>query len=218
MMIVKRVVLFLIVVLSCISGFAFYHFREHENPVLTQDMIHEKWTHAKPDDSILKSGDLIFRHGRGAISKALMLFSRHEAKYSHAGIISIQNNKVYVYHAIGGEENISNKLRKDPIEVFCNPNDIYSFGIYRLDLDNKMLRKVDSLANNYYKQELEFDTRFDIQTDDKMYCSEFVYKTILQATGDKNYLPLSASSGISYVACDDLYLNVHCRNLYSYSY
>jgi hypothetical protein len=213
----KRFILFLIIVLSCFSVFAYYHFRE-QGTLLTREVINEKWKQAKPEISLLKSGDLIFRHGRGAISKALMLFSRHEAKYSHAGIISMENNKAYVYHAIGGEENRSNKLRKDPIEVFCNPNDIYSFGIYRLDLDTNQLRKVDSLANNYYKHGLEFDTRFDIQSDDKMYCSEFVYKTIIQATGDKNYLPLSASSGISYVACDDLYLNVHCRNLYSYSY
>jgi len=214
----KRFILFILIVLSCISGFAFYHFQHQNKPVLTENLIHEKWNHAKPDISILKSGDLIFRHGRGAISKALMLFSRHEAKYSHAGIISIENGKAFVYHAIGGEENISNKLRKDPIETFCNPNDIYSFGIYRSDLDSFQLQKVDSIANYYFIKELEFDTKFNLESDDKMYCSEFVYKTIIQATGDKNYLPLSASSGINYVACDDLYLNNHCHCLYSHTY
>ena len=214
----RRIIISLFVIFACFSCFAFFHFHEQNHVGLTPEVIREKWSRAKPEYSILHSGDFIFRHGRGAISNALMLFSRHEAKYSHAGIISVENEKVYVYHAIGGEENPSNKLRKDPLELFCDPRDVHSFGIYRLDLDKRQLQKVDSIAGNYYRNGLEFDTKFDLSTDEKMYCSEFVYKIISQATGDKNYLPLSSVSGINYVACDDLYLNAHCNRLYDYRY
>lgn len=215
---IKRVILFLAIVLACISCFAYFRLHDEEHLGLSKEKIREMWSHANPQQVHFRSGDLIFRHGRGAISEALKLFSRHDAAYSHAGIISIENKKVFVYHAIGGEENPTNHLRKDPLELFCNPNNVHSFGMYRLDLDNDKFRKVDSLASVYFRKGLEFDTKFDLNTDDKMYCSEFVYKVILKVTGDKNYLPLSAVSGMKYVACDDLYLNPHCSCLYRYQY
>ncbi len=183
-----------------------------------QSVILEKWNHAKPDLSSLHTGDLIFRHGRGAISNMLMAFSQRQATYSHTGIIHLENKKVLVYHAIGGEENLTNKLRKDPIEVFCNPDDVHSFGIYRLDLTENQLAKVDSIAGNYFKSGLEFDTKFDFSTNEKMYCSEFVYKVITKVADNENYLSLSTVSGQNYVACDDLYLNAHSRFIYSYNY
>ena len=214
----KKITFSLFILLSCISSFAYYHFHLREHSGLTKEMRVQKWSMAKPDYSTLHSCDLIFRHGRGAISNLLMSFSRREAKYSHVGIISVENEKVFVYHAIGGEENISNKLRKDELEVFCNPNDIYSFGIYRLDLNDAQQQEVDSIVKNYYTNRLEFDTRFDFATNDKMYCSEFVYKVIMPVVRDNKYLSLSTVSGVKFVACDDLYLNIHSRFIYSYIY
>ncbi len=147
-----------------------------------------------------------------------MSFSQHETKYSHVGIISIENEKVFVYHAIGGEENASNRLRKDPLETFCNPSTVYSFGIYRLDLKQQQLLKLDSIVKEQYTQGLEFDTKFDLSTDEKMYCSEFVYKAIMKIASERNYLSLSTVSGVNYVSCDDLYLNSHSRFIYSFTY
>jgi hypothetical protein len=216
--VIKRVFISFIILLGCISCCAFFHFDEKERLNLSKEIIQRKWNVAKPDYSSLHSGDLIFRHGRGVISNMLMSFSQHESKYSHVGIISIENKKPFVYHAIGGEENISNKLRKDPLEVFCNPSAVHAFGIYRLDLDQCRLSKVDSIVKKQFDKGLEFDTKFDMSTDDKMYCSEFIYKTIMKVVNERNYLSLSTVSGMKYVSCDDLYLNRHSRFVYSYDY
>ncbi len=214
----KKIILVVIILVAGFSCFAYFHFHEQEHIGLSKEVREEKWSKARPDYTTLRTGDLIFRHGRGAISNMLMAFSRREAKYSHAGIISIENKKVFVYHAIGGEENSSNKLRKDPLDVFCNPNDVHSFGIFRLDLDSLQLLEVDSLSKNYFMHGLEFDTKFDMATDDRMYCSEFVYKVIMHVVRNENYLSLSTVSGIKFVACDNLYLNAHSRSIYSYNY
>jgi hypothetical protein len=123
-----------------------------------------------------------------------------------------------VYHSIGGEENVSNKLRKDLLEDFCNPSTVHSFGIYRLDLTQQQLLELDSIVRSAYNSGLEFDTKFDFSTDDKMYCSEFVYKTIMKVVRQRNYLPVSAVSEIKYVSCDDLYMNPHSSYIYSYNY
>ena len=214
----KKSILLAAILSVCISTYAYFQYSVPDRIGLSKEAAKEKWFQAKPDNSMLQTGDLIFRHGRGAISNALMQFSRREKKFSHAGIISMENNRVFVYHVIGGEENTSNKLRKDPIDLFCSPKQAHAFGIYRLDLDTLSFCKMDSLAKSYYQQGLEFDPKFNMNTDEKMYCTEFVYKVITKTTGIENYLPLSMYSGVMYVACDDLYLNAHCLPVYSYHY
>jgi len=206
-----------IIVCTGISSYAYFHRSENHPAGLPAEVIDQEWMKAKPQ-ATLHSGDLVFRHGRGAISNMLMHLSLKDARYSHAGIIHVEHGKAFVYHMIGGEENPSSKMRKDPIEVFCGPGDAHSFGIYRLDLDSGQLAGMDSLAESYYYSGLEFDTHFDLNTDEKMYCSEFVYKVIRHVVRDEKYLSLSVVSGKQYVACDNLYLNPHTTRIYSYQY
>ncbi len=215
---IKKIFISFFIVLAGASCFAYFHFHEKEHLHLPKEVVLRKWNKAKPDFSTLHTGDLIFRHSRGIISNMLISFSQHEKKYSHVGFISIENNKAYVYHSIGGEENVSNKLRRDPLELFCNPSTVHSFGIYRLDLNEDQFLDLDSCVKEAYRKGLEFDTKFDFASDSKMYCTEFVYKTITKVVHRRNYLALSAVSEIKYVSCDDLYLNPHSRYVYSYNY
>ena len=185
---------------------------------LSSEELNEKWNLAQPDIKLLKTGDLILRHGRGFISNAFMSLSFKEKKYSHCGIVHIENGNVYVYHAIGGEENTSNKMRKDLLKDFCDPQHVHSFGIYRYDLNDAQLKQYDSLATDYYHKGLQFDTKLDLTTDDVMYCSELIYKTLQKITGDKGYIATSNVNGYKYVAIDNLYLNRHCSPVYEFSY
>ena len=171
-----------------------------------------------PEISQLKSGDLIFRHGRGFISNTLMNLGQREKKYSHAGIVSVENGNIFVYHAIGGEQNVSNKLRKDKLDDFCSPQNVHAFGIYRSDFSQEQVKLVLEKVSDFYKSELEFDTKFDLLSNDRMYCTEMIYKIFNAVAGDWNYISLSAVGSKKYVACDDLYLNPHFRYIYSYTY
>jgi hypothetical protein len=201
-----------------ITGFTSRNFFEAEHLELQPDEHFHRWENAAPALSNLKSGDLIFRHGRGFISNALMSLGQRERKYSHAGIISIENGNVFVYHAIGGEQNISNKLRKDRLEVFCNPEDVHAFGIYRSDLNPEQIENAMNSVDVFYKNELEFDTKFDLLSNDKMYCTEMLYKIFNGVTGNRNYISLSAVGSKKYIACDDFYLSPHFKHVYSYTY
>jgi hypothetical protein len=201
-----------------ITGFTSRNFFESEHLVLQPHEHFHRWKNAVPSFSTLKSGDLIFRHGRGFISNALMSLGQRERKYSHAGIVAVEKGNVYVYHSIGGEQNISNKLRKDRLEDFCSPEDVHAFGIYRSDFSAAKIDKVIEEVDLYYKNELEFDTKFNLLSDDKMYCTEMIYKIFNSVAGNQNYISLSAVGNKQYVACDDLYLNSHFKNVYSYTY
>ena len=178
----------------------------------------EKWLKANPEKGVLQSGDLICRHGRGVISNAFKSFSLRESKFSHTGIISIEDGNIWVYHTIGGEENKTNKMRKDALKTFCDPRFVHSFATFRFDLDSVQNSGLMEQVKSYFDAGLEFDTDFDIKTDDRMYCSEFIYKVLVKVTSNENYLSLTRFSGYEYVAIDDLYLNSHTKNIYQFTY
>jgi hypothetical protein len=101
-------------------------------------------------------------------------------------------------------------------------------------------REVESGRNeitNYYKQGIRFDSLFEMQTDDKMYCSEMIYKALLKATNNRIKLnmttpshadkvmyshftgvPVEKVSGAQQVAIDNLYLHPACQLVKKFSF
>ena len=214
----RKALVFISIFLAIASSFAFVKYFEREESMLSREDLKREWEKGRPQNKILKNGDLIFRHARGTISNMLVHFSMKDSRYSHAGIISIEEGKIYVYHALGGEAAIHSELRKETMENFCRPAGVHSFGIYRLDFNQDQLTKSVLLARKYFYQKTPFDTKYDLSTDSALYCTEFVYKVIMQASGNNNYLTLTRVPGLTYVACDDLYLNSHTKLIYSYTY
>ena len=58
----------------------------------------------------------------------------------------------------------------------------------RVDLILMVFGKDEAIAENYFMKGIRFDTQFSLATNDRMYCSEFVYKTIILAldVGEKH--------------------------------
>ena len=164
-------------------------------------------------DSLFHTGDLIFRDGRGVISSAFRRFSLNSPLYSHAGIIHRENGKIFVYHIIGGEPKPFGNMKKETLNNFIDPLQANAFAVYRFNIRPEI---IDSFAIDYYSKNIEFDKKFDLKSDDKLYCTEMVYKILLKASGDKNLIPLSQISGLEYIACDNIYLSPHSKLIYSF--
>ena len=175
------------------------------------------WILARPGPGLLRSGDLVFRHGRGIVSEMVLRFSLRDARYSHAGILSLEGDTAYVYHALGGEGS-QVPLRKETLESFCRPAGASAFGVYRLDLTAAQQRRLLAAAQQAYRSKIPFDTRYDLRSDSAFYCTEFVYRMLQQASGDKKYIPLTQVAGFTYVSCDNLYQNRHAAFVYGYVY
>lgn len=188
-------------------GMMLYAFRTNNHDSNTT-IINQK----RFPDSLFRSGDIIFRDGRGFLSMAFRKMSLISPEYSHAGIIHREGEKVFVYHVIGGEGNQTNLMRKEPLNNFCSPQESNSFGVYRSDLNGK---QIDSLAGYYFSKRLNFDTKFDLSSDDKMYCTELVYRILINISGKNNFIPLTTLSGVDYVACDNIFLSPHMTKVFS---
>jgi Permuted papain-like amidase enzyme, YaeF/YiiX, C92 family len=201
--------------------FVFYTLRYIDfNPYpkwLTEHQM-QQWKGAGLDESTLIDGDLVLRHSKGFVADAILTFQTQDPQYSHSGIVKKIDGKTFIYHATGGEENVSQKMKCEPIEIYCHPAATYKFGVYRWDLTPAQRESFVGILDGYYKAGLEFDLDFDMTTNDKMYCSEMIYKALIKATDDKDYIALSNVLDKPYVAIDNLYLNPHCQNTFKYEY
>jgi hypothetical protein len=160
---------------------------------------------------LIQSGDVIFRNGNDEVSRAARAMNRKDTSFSHCGLIQIEHDTIFVYHAIGGIYNPDQHLRRDPIDSFCTPVENNAFGIYRYNLNPLQTAKLSNIIRQYYRDGLRFDLYFNFLTDDVMYCSEFVFKSLNRSANGAftKYVRLDT---IPYgVTTDDIYLNENCR-------
>jgi len=159
----------------------------------------------------IKSGDVIFRNGIDEVSRVARSMNRKDTSFSHCGLVFIENDSVFVYHAIGGIYNPNQKLRRDLIDSFCAPADNNAFGVYRYNLTTGQQEKLKSVVRNYYQAGLKFDLYFNYLSDDEMYCSEFVFKSLNKAMNDSLSRYVRLDTIPFGVTTDDIFLNENCR-------
>jgi hypothetical protein len=162
---------------------------------------------------MVKTGDLVVRTGKDFTSETMRLLSTKDKTYSHCGIASIENDTLFVYHSIGGEWNPDQKLRRDPFEIFCNPYENRGFGIFRYKITSGEDVNLIKAVHKFYNKKIMFDLQFNLESDDRMYCSEFVYKAIEQATANKIVLPTTTINHTKFIAIDNLFINPFCSEI-----
>lgn len=164
----------------------------------------------KEISKIIVTGDLITRTGNDFTSESLRSLNRRNKKYSHCGIAVVENDTVFVYHALGGDFNPDQKLLKEPLLTFANPIFNRGIGIFRFILKGDFKTQTKQTVIKYFNIGLPFDMAFDLNTDDKMYCAEFVAKSYIKSS--KNELTFNKSNieSFNFYGVDDIFLNPHC--------
>lgn len=162
-------------------------------------------------DSI-QNGDLITRTGNDFTSESLRGLNRRDKSYSHCGIASIEHDSIFVYHALGGDFNPDQKIRRDAIEIFAEPYSNKGFGIFRFRVADSIKNNFASVAKDLFKKGVMFDMDFDLKTDNRMYCAEFVYKAFVKASAEKLQFNHSHIKQFEFIGVDDIFLHPLCRS------
>lgn len=126
--------------------------------------------------SQIQSGDIIFIDSDDRQSQAIRLTTG--SKWTHLGIIFVENNEPIVYHAV-------DPVRKDSLSDFLKYSIDAKWEIKRLK-DNSVLTDINLEKMKQKAQKLQglpYDYLFNWQ-DDEIYCSEYVWK-IYQEIGLK---------------------------------
>lgn len=160
---------------------------------------------------MLQPGDMIFRNGNDEVSQAARSFNRRDTSYSHCGLLFIENDSVVVYHALGGIYNPSQKLMRQPLDSFCNPAENNAVAVYRYPLNTAQLDKLQKTVSDYYNAGIKFDLYFNYQSDDKMYCAEFVFKSLNRAVNNTLTSYVRMDTIPFGVTTDDLFLHPQSR-------
>jgi Permuted papain-like amidase enzyme, YaeF/YiiX, C92 family len=155
---------------------------------------------------LIQNGDLIFRNGTDEVSKAARSMNRIDTSFSHCGILLIEKNNVFVYHAIGGSYNPSQKLRRDPIDSFLVPEEADRFAVYRYELAAAANDSLSAVVQQFYRAGLKFDMYFNFLSDETMYCSEFVFKSLDKAMSGELAESIKAREWPFGISPDDLFL------------
>jgi hypothetical protein len=158
-----------------------------------------------PSIGLLKNGDILLRRGYGVDSTVSMNFSQGEKRYSHAGIIQKKDDGVFIIHSEEDKDHGRNGVYIEPIKDFLDG--IHIWAVYRFDLSPKLEEDVISYALKLKSQNIIFDIDFNLNEDNKMYCSEFIYKVINRTTGKELIHAGKHFVGKNFVTISDLYQN-----------
>jgi Permuted papain-like amidase enzyme, YaeF/YiiX, C92 family len=158
----------------------------------------------------IRTGDLIVRAGNDFTSESLRSLNQRDKTWSHCGIASVEHDTVFVYHALGGEWNPDQRIRKDIFKVFAEPYSNRSVGIYRYALLPADTAALMVTVKKLHQIGIMFDMKFDLQTNDRMYCAEFVYKAYVMGTKGKLQFTTSRLGDFYFVGVDDLFLQPLC--------
>jgi Permuted papain-like amidase enzyme, YaeF/YiiX, C92 family len=162
---------------------------------------------------LIQSGDLVLRTGNDFTSESLRLLNRRNKEYSHCGIASIEQGQVFVYHSLGGEFNPDQKIRRDAIQVFAEPSGNKKIAVYRYSLPPAANIHLVEVARLLYRAGIMFDMSFDLATDERMYCAEYVYKSLLLGSNGSFKCTTSHISDFEFVGVDDLFLHPLCSRI-----
>lgn len=128
-----------------------------------------------------KEGDIIFQTTSGETGKAIQLATH--SQYNHCGVLFFENNKWVVYEAVQPVKKISlaefNARGKGTVKRLANTT-----------LTSGDISKLKTLFKSY--EHKNYDEAFN-WSDDRLYCSELVYKLYTNALGTELCKPRKLS-------------------------
>ena len=187
---------------------------------------------------MIQTGDLVLRTGIDFSSDQVKDLSLKDKTYSHGGIAFVEHDSIFIYHVEPDYYYITDKVRKEPLDSFCNPEKNYGIGIARYNLSDEEKQKFIAYLDEQYQKKIPFDVRFLLSTNDSMYCSEMIKKGLALATADritieplrfndrskfrliKRYFKIREEEFVNreIIPIDHLFLNPECTLLKKYVY
>ena len=170
----KKVFLTLLLIGLFISG-GIYAKRKFYDPKQRIENVKTEVKALVENDKI-KNGDLIFQTSLSDQSKAIQLATN--SKYSHCGLLFKEGNEVYVFEAF-------QPVKRTPLDEWIARGKDGKYIIKRLKNSDKILipsaiTKMKEIAEDFIGK--NYDKTFE-WSDEKIYCSELIWKIYQRATG-----------------------------------
>jgi hypothetical protein len=124
----------------------------------------------------------VARRGRGVFSDLFRKVGGVESPYSHVGIVHLEGGEAGVIHTVASELTGRGYVRIEPLREFIGEDSADAAALYRpQDASPEALRGAVRAALKLAAARVPFDTRFDLETEDRLYCTELVYLAFRRA-------------------------------------
>jgi len=137
----------------------------------------------------IQNGDIILRYGYGYVSDGIVRRLKEKYTVSHCGIIRKINDSIQIIHSDSNSDENKEGTHILSLDEFTNDSKPNSIIIVRLkNIDSLSQQKIVEIALNYARKHTAFDYLFNTSDDDKLFCTELVWRSYLKATGRNIFL------------------------------
>jgi uncharacterized protein YycO len=174
---VKRGLLATLIVISSISLFLLtYDYRSE------QEQLFSDYDLTKEERAMIEDGDIILRHGYGLVSDGIVETMQEEWPISHCAILwkDTVNNEIKVIHTVSQSLSEYDGVQVQSLDRFIHDSQENSIMLVRLRVPEGMNQQnISTRAQYYLGRQIPFDHSFDIDDTARFYCSELLWKVIL---------------------------------------
>ena len=163
--------------------------------------VEPAWRQSPPEGVAV--GDLVFRRGQGMWTPYFINMSTREKRFSHVGIVArVGGGTADILHSDAHETTGIGCVR---VEDWCGfYSNTLECAVYRYAGPNAATVIPKFVAKGREKLGVPFDSAFDLSTDDRLYCTEFIRYAVNEAVGKSLINPV-AINGQAFIPLDEVY-------------
>jgi len=150
-----------------------------------------------------RPGDALFKDGAGLWGALASRFSDNDDGFGHVGLVArAPDGSLVVIHAGGDPASRQGRVQETPLTDFLAY--ARSAALYRPRVDDRTSAAAVSYARAAAARSAPFDGAFELESEDRLYCTELLWRALSEALGEDAVPEKSRRSGRIYIALDDL--------------
>ncbi len=169
-----------VTVVTLIAAVASFLIFATKEPIATR----APYLFSKEEMSQIKSGDIILRHGYGAVSLLVEQVAGNH-RVSHCGMLLKEGTTLSVIHAISSNYAQKDGVQTCPFQEFSSDARPNSLVVLRPKVANP--DTLIAVAQHYVTENAPFDLQFSMETKDEIYCTELFYYIFKEAANIELY-------------------------------
>lgn len=130
----------------------------------------------------LKHGDIIMRKGYGLVSRVIATKLQGDYELSHCGVVIEREGMKYVVHTVSASYSEIDGVQVQTISDFIRQSKPGSVVVNRFT-DEALAGETVTGVMGYLKRSMPFDNNFDITDTSALYCTELIWRSLLERTG-----------------------------------
>ncbi len=146
----------------------------------TPDSAYESDKLSSAEVAMLCNGDIILRKGFGFVSNKIVEILNEPYSLSHCGIVVLDDGAPYVIHSVSSTLSDYDGVQRSSLNSFFADSKPCSIVVVRyLGAETDGGTLITTEAKRYLQDKVPFDNSFDLADNTKMYCTELVWKILL---------------------------------------